>query len=958
MNKKHKLLYLLGVCVFLASSFSFAPIFAQTATLSVSLDTLNIFGEIIYGGSAPLTGVAMTSTVSGTATGTMNYYFYCNAPNDSSTEIVSGYAHSIIGTDSTTVTTPNGICDSVYANVGTYLAKVIVQRGGIAAEERRTVTVSSPLPAVDLKIRPLGTTEWSDWIIYLDYNTAAEIRWTFSGADYCTMSGDWSGTKTAPGQESTGNLTEAKTYIYTLECNTSSGMLTDTVMADVAPPTLFGSISANPNSGTAPLSGVILTANVTGGTAVGTINYTFYCNRSDTGTNITSDYAYKLDGTNLLTLSAPADACNSVYANAGTYTAKVIIERGGIAREYRTTVTVNPPPPPTVSLTADSLNLAYNTSTTLRWTVSNATTCTPSAGPNNWTSSGNKSIPTGTWSTGNLTGPTNYTYTLTCTGLGGTTSGSVTIAVGGPPPPPTVNIWANGSNGPITVPYGSIVNLSWETGYYGADRCEASGDWSGSKNPNGGQENTGNLFGPEQYIYAITCYDTANQSGWDQVVVNVLEQAPVIGSFQANPSTVDYGSASILSWESTRAVSCAITGGMNQMNLPADGSISTGNLTSTQSYTLTCSNGGGQDTRSLTVTVRAASAPTINSFEANPANIAYNTASQLSWSATSAISATCAITGGGLNRTGLPLEGSISTGNLTSTQTFTLTCTNSGGQATRQVTVTVGSAPAPTLDLQANRTSVDYGGSVTLTWSSTNATSCEAFSYSDKWTGMKLPNGTDTVYNLTFDDTFTLDCIGSGGTIRRSVNVNVGPVPRVTVNLSVKPAAESNYSNQNIEVDCGTAVDLRWESTGANQCEAWGDWSGLRPTSGTYRTRSLNEEGYWLYELWCWNDQNEDDDEVYVNVRECRGGAPIIFDNPLTQGDPRAILDSLGGLVRMIAIGLAAIMIIVSGIIIITSIDNRERLNKGKNMLKWALIGLAIALASSFIVGFIEELIV
>ncbi|MDP2934765.1 MAG: pilin, partial [bacterium] len=339
---------------------------------------------------------------------------------------------------------------------------------------------------------------------------------------------------------------------------------------------------------------------------------------------------------------------------------------------------------------------------------------------------------------------------------------------------------------------------------------------------------------------------------------------------------------------------------------------------------------------------------------------------QLSWSATSNSCAptTCAITGGGLNRTGLSYQGNISTGNLTSTQNYTLTCTNSGGQDTQSATVTVGTAPAPTLNLQANgasQASIGYGGSVTLTWSSTNATSCEASSTSDKWTGTRLPNGSSMIYNLTSDESFTLTCTGPGGTASgNTVTVTVGNAPEVTLSLTAKPAAESDYSNDDeIEVGCGTAVDIRWEVTGATNCDAYGNWSGPKSTTGgTYRTQGLiNTEGYY-YEIFCYNAENDNQtDTIFVTVRECTGNEPIVFTNPIEQGDLGGILDSVSGLIKMIAIGLAGIMIIVSGIIILTSIDDRERLNKGKRMLKWSLIGLAIALASSFIIGFIEELV-
>jgi len=111
------------------------------------------------------------------------------------------------------------------------------------------------------------------------------------------------------------------------------------------PTTLSVSLNANPSSGTAPLNRVDLTATVSGSTT-GNINYTFYCNRSDTGTNITSSYAKKIDNTsqNPYTVN---NACS--YASPGQYSPKVIVERGAIVAEVRITLfvteaPVNPPP--------------------------------------------------------------------------------------------------------------------------------------------------------------------------------------------------------------------------------------------------------------------------------------------------------------------------------------------------------------------------------------------------------------------------------------------------------------------------------------------------------------------------------------------------------------------------------------------------------------------------------------
>ena len=59
--------------------------------------------------------------------------------------------------------------------------------------------------------------------------------------------------------------------------------------------TLSVALSADPSSGYVPLNDVDLTATVEG-TMSGTINYTFYCDRSDAGTDITPGWAAKYDG--------------------------------------------------------------------------------------------------------------------------------------------------------------------------------------------------------------------------------------------------------------------------------------------------------------------------------------------------------------------------------------------------------------------------------------------------------------------------------------------------------------------------------------------------------------------------------------------------------------------------------------------------------------------------------------
>ncbi len=80
------------------------------------------------------------------------------------------------------------------------------------------------------------------------------------------------------------------------------------------------------------------------------------------------------------------------------------------------------------------------------------------------------------------------------------------------------------------------------------------------------------------------------------------------------------------------------------------------------------------------------------------------------------------------------------------------------------------SPPGPTVSLAANPTSVASGGSATLTWSSTDATSCLA---TGAWTGGKATSGSETPGPLTTTSTFTLSCSGAGGSANQSVTVTV-----------------------------------------------------------------------------------------------------------------------------------------------------------------------------------------
>lgn len=98
-------------------------------------------------------------------------------------------------------------------------------------------------------------------------------------------------------------------------------------------PTFSVSLSVDPSSGNAPLD-IELTAQVSG-IDTGPANYIFYCDRSDAGTDVMPGYNNRID---YVFTSSYTDVCN--YPSEGTYTAKVIVERGGLTTEDRVTINV------------------------------------------------------------------------------------------------------------------------------------------------------------------------------------------------------------------------------------------------------------------------------------------------------------------------------------------------------------------------------------------------------------------------------------------------------------------------------------------------------------------------------------------------------------------------------------------------------------------------------------------
>jgi hypothetical protein len=167
-------------------------------------------------------------------------------------------------------------------------------------------------------------------------------------------------------------------------------------------------------------------------------------------------------------------------------------------------------------------------------------------------------------------------------------------------------------------------------------------------------------------------------------------------SLSASPTSVTSGGSSTLSWSSSNATSCtasntasnsAWTGAKIAAATTSTQTLS--NLTVTGTYTLTCTGNGHSASQSVTITTSAVVNPTTVSLYASPSTVLSGEAATLTWSSDNANSCNASGAWSGSKAT----SGSQSTGALSTSQTYTLTCTGTNGNASQTTIVTVGVPP-------------------------------------------------------------------------------------------------------------------------------------------------------------------------------------------------------------------------------------------------------------------------
>ena len=222
----------------------------------------------------------------------------------------------------------------------------------------------------------------------------------------------------------------------------------------------------------------------------------------------------------------------------------------------------------------------------------------------------------------------------------------------------------------------------------------------------------------QYYSFRLTVKDPYGAQSIARTSVTIgtpAATAPLIVSFTANPTTINAGQSSTLSWQVSNADTVTITT-LGTVALTGSQAVTPA---ATTTYTLTATHGNQTATASATVTVNGAAGgglPVIVSFAPNPATIDYGQSSSLQWVVQ--------------NATTVTIDNSIGTVGLTgshtispaATTTYTITAANAVGTVTAKTTLTVITS-VQILSFTATPSSTTSGGTSILVCETAGAAS-------------------------------------------------------------------------------------------------------------------------------------------------------------------------------------------------------------------------------------------
>jgi trimeric autotransporter adhesin len=895
----------------------------NSASLSwVTANASSCIASGSWSGAQPLLG-ANVSTGTITTAGQYTYVLTCSGPNGnavssstltvlpspptitaftaSPTSILTGHSTSLswnstgatscvagggAGADGWSGTVPvssGGTSVGPITIPGTYTYSLLCTgAGGVGAPQSVNVTVTATSP------QPASVTSFTALPSTLVVGGTTLLSWNTNGATSCTATGGtgsdgWSGAVgTSSIAYSPGVIATAGSYTYTLTCTGPGGPGT--------PSSIIVNVLPLPSSAASVTSFSALPSSIQTGQSAA-LSWLTTGATSCAATGGTGSWGGSVPTSSLATSTG-------VINTAGAYTYTLTCTGAG-GSSPPTSVVVNvtatPLPAPTiVSFTALPSTVLAGQSTVLSWVSTSADSCTATGGSGADAWSGTQPTTSLVSSIGPLNTAGNYTYTLTCTGAGGTSApSSVAVNVLAAPALPVIGAF---TIVPTSIHTGGNVTATWAT--LNSTSCTASGGtgadgWSGTVATSSVLTNIGPITPAGSYTYTLTCAGAGGTSTPDSVTVTVTDAAvpATISSFTATPAAIQTGQSTSLSWASNGATSCTAGGGTGSDGWTGSpGTSSSGTsvgpiaTAGVYLYTLTCTGAGGASVPSIaTVTVTNATPPaSVVTFLATPATVNVGQSTILTW-LTSGASA-CTATGGtgsdgwhGTKPTS-SVGSTVGPFNTAGSYVYNLTCSGAGGASSpSSVTVTVNSTtPAATIgSFGAAPSSVTVGQSTSLSWTTSNASSCTASggtgNGADGWSGAVAASSTSFPvgpFAIAGAVTYTLTCVGSGGTSApstASVTVSAAAPSQPTVTLLINGSSPAT-------VRPGTSPSLSWSTTNSTACVASGGaggdgWSGSKATSSTGTTVGpLATTGLYTYTLTCSGPGGSGSSSVRVTV--------------------------------------------------------------------------------------------
>lgn len=350
-----------------------------------------------------------------------------------------------------------------------------------------------------------------------------------------------------------------------------------------------------------------------------------------------------------------------------------------------------------------------------------------------------------------------------------------------------------------TITKGKSVTLTWDS--YQARKATLNGESGLGKS---GQK----VVSPsETTTYTLRVTSRTNDHKVCRVTVTVKDPQPKKPqcTISISDRTPEYGGNTTISWTSKRADKVRLSSvGLVSNN----GSHTFTNITSSQTYTITViGKDGSKETCKKTVNPDPKPKNPKCTISVNHPNPNYGGNAKITWTSQNAKKVHLSSVGN------VSDSGSHTFQNITSTRTYTITVTgkdNSVKTCTETV-VPKQQEQNPYCTINANPSSVAYGASSNLTWTSTNANSA-----SIDYIGSVSLNGSQSTGSLYGTRTYTMTVYSnSGKTATCQTTVYTGDQSQPICNIYANPSSISEGGNTTLSWSSSNATSASIDALGS-----------------------------------------------------------------------------------------------------------------------------------------------